>query len=143
MALLARRNLFRDEVRLNTCTMARTHPVCDRHTNLQMIPCAFDRPTARVLEHVCPVPGCGRHRDDRGYFELVDPRKPQSLLRVILSQREPWDLQLLANVELALLAQTVLRECARRAAGEGDPAAFVHKDFVVSWMTELGSTLKH
>jgi hypothetical protein len=144
MPLLARRNLFHDEVRLKVPMVAGTHPVCDRHTNLQMIPCSFERPTGRVLGHICPVPSCGRHHDDGGYFDMVDPRKPQSLLRVILSQRESWGLQLLANVELALLAQTVLTECARRrAAGDGDPAAFVHKDFVVSWMTELGSTLKH
>ena len=121
--------------------IARTHPVCDRHTNLQMIPCLFEKRTRRTLGHICPVPSCGRHHDDGGYFDMVDPRKPQSLLRVILSQRKP-DLQLLANVELTLLAQSVLAECARRAAHADDPASFVHKGFVVRWMTELNSTLK-
>jgi hypothetical protein len=66
MPLLARRNLFRDEVRLNTCTMARTHPVCDRHTNLQMIPCGV-LPTlimvkivARPSQRITP-PSAGPH----------------------------------------------------------------------------------
>jgi len=143
MPLLARRNLFRDEVWLKASMMARTHPVCDRHPNLQMIPCSFERPTGKVIGHICPVPTCGRHRDLSGYFDMIDPRKPQSLLRVILSQRESWGFQLLANVDLTLLAQAVLGECARRAAVEGDPVAFVHKGLVVRWMTELDSTLKH
>jgi hypothetical protein len=51
-------------------------PVCDRHTNLQMIPCSLKTTTAQAHGHayVCPVPGCGRHHDDRGYFDAVETR---------------------------------------------------------------------
>lgn len=38
-------------------------PACDRHSNLQMICCS-------ASDYVCPVPGCGRHCDDNGYFDI-------------------------------------------------------------------------
>ena len=44
-------------------------PVCDRHPNLQMIACSFQRAAGSASSYMCPVPGCGRHRDERGYFE--------------------------------------------------------------------------
>jgi hypothetical protein len=53
-----------------------THPVCDKHKSLQMIPCVVERPTGWVSGHVCPVPGCGRHRDEDGYFDIAEPRVP-------------------------------------------------------------------
>lgn len=44
-------------------------PVCDRHPNLQMIHCSLT--TAAFTDgYMCPVPGCGRHRDERGYFDV-------------------------------------------------------------------------
>jgi len=49
-----------------------TPPPCDRHKNLQMVPCAFERPTGMVLGHICPVPSCGRYHDNEGYFDVVD-----------------------------------------------------------------------
>jgi len=52
----------------------RTHPGCDRHPNLQMIPCSLKRTNGQSLGYVCPVPGCGRHRDDEGYFDVVGTR---------------------------------------------------------------------
>jgi hypothetical protein len=36
------------------------------------------RATGWVSAHVCPVPGCGRHRDEHGYFNLSESR-PSSL----------------------------------------------------------------
>ena len=48
------------------------HPVCDRHANLQMIPCSVNRTTRQAPGYVCPVPGCGRHYDDKGYFDVVE-----------------------------------------------------------------------
>jgi hypothetical protein len=54
--------------------MTRLHPACDRHTNLQMIPCSLKRTTGQSHAYVCPVPGCGRHHDDAGYFDVVETR---------------------------------------------------------------------
>jgi hypothetical protein len=51
--------------------MASLRPVCDRHTNLQMIQCSLKRTTGSSQGHICPVPGCGRHYDDEGYFDVV------------------------------------------------------------------------
>jgi len=48
---------------------ARSRPACDRHGNLQMIPCSLDRPTGTVSGHICPVPSCGRCHDGRRYFD--------------------------------------------------------------------------
>ena len=54
--------------------MTRTHPSCDRHPNLQMITCSIKRTTRQSHGYVCPVPGCGRHRDDEGYFDVVQAK---------------------------------------------------------------------
>jgi len=60
--------------------MARLRPICDRHTNLQMIPCSLKTTTgqahgdAHAYAYVCPVPGCARHHDDTGYFDPVETR---------------------------------------------------------------------
>jgi hypothetical protein len=54
--------------------MARTHPGCDRHPNLQMIPCFLKRTAGQSHGYICPVPGCGRHRDDEGYFDVVETK---------------------------------------------------------------------
>src|SRR6266481_414828 len=60
--------------------MTRLHPACDRHTNLQMIPCSLKTTTgqahgyAHAHAYVCPVPGCGRLDDDTGYFDAVETR---------------------------------------------------------------------
>ena len=51
--------------------MTRLRPACDRHTNLQMIPCSLKKMTEQAHAYVCPVPGCGRHHDDTGYFDAV------------------------------------------------------------------------
>jgi hypothetical protein len=40
-----------------------SRPVCDRHPNLQMIRCS-------TSGYECPVPGCDRHCDDNGYFDI-------------------------------------------------------------------------
>ena len=46
-------------------------PSCDRHKNLQMVPFFLEFTTGTVSGHVCPVPGCGRHHTEDGYFDLV------------------------------------------------------------------------
>ena len=52
--------------------MNRSLPHCDRHTNLQMVPCWLQRDKAVVPGHVCPVPGCGRYHADGVYLEGKD-----------------------------------------------------------------------
>jgi hypothetical protein len=47
-------------------------PPCDRHPNLQMVPLQLESRRGKAFVHVCPVPGCGRHHDGQGYFEVVD-----------------------------------------------------------------------
>ena len=54
--------------------MARLHPACDRHANLQMIACSLKTATGYADGYVCPVPGCGRLHDDTGYFDAVETR---------------------------------------------------------------------
>ena len=54
--------------------MATSRPVCGKHKNLQMIPCSLKRTTGQSQGYVCPVPGCGRHHDDEGYFDLVETK---------------------------------------------------------------------
>ena len=54
--------------------MARSRPACDKHPNLQMIPCSLKRTIGPSQGHVCPVPDCSRHHDDEGYFDVVNPR---------------------------------------------------------------------
>jgi hypothetical protein len=45
---------------------------CDKHKNLQMVPFRPESPTGETSVQVCPVPSCGRQRDDQGYFEVVE-----------------------------------------------------------------------
>lgn len=56
------------EVSLNG-TMTRSLPICDRHPNLQMVPCWLKRHRGITGGHVCPVPGCGRYHVDDVYVE--------------------------------------------------------------------------
>lgn len=49
-----------------------TPPLCDKHTNLLMVPLRAS--AGRTFVHLCPVPSCGRHHDDEGYFEVVNGR---------------------------------------------------------------------
>ena len=46
-------------------------PSCDKH-NLQMVPFRLESPTGQKFVQVCPVPSCGRHHDNQGYFEVVE-----------------------------------------------------------------------
>lgn len=48
--------------------MSQSHPICDRHTNLQMVPCGVERSQGILGGHVCPVPGCGRYHVDGAYL---------------------------------------------------------------------------
>jgi hypothetical protein len=48
---------------------ARSRPACDRHGNLQMIPCSLEKPAGTVSGHICPVPSCGRRHDGRRYYD--------------------------------------------------------------------------
>jgi hypothetical protein len=52
--------------------MNRSFPNCDRHTNLQMVPCWLQRENRVVAGHVCPVPGCGRYHAEGNYLEAKD-----------------------------------------------------------------------
>lgn len=54
--------------------MPRLSPHCDRHPNLQMVPCLLRRTMGMVAGHVCPVPGCGRHFVENSYLEEVEVR---------------------------------------------------------------------
>ena len=54
--------------------MASARPVCDRHPNLQMVPCPLQRTKTPFRGYVCPVPGCGRHHDDNGYFDAMEAK---------------------------------------------------------------------
>jgi hypothetical protein len=82
--------------------MAGSRPICDRHMNLQMILCSLKRPSGQSHGYVCPVPGCGRHFDDEGYFDVVEAKALQvsapknrrdaaraAVLRAIRDQRPP------------------------------------------------------
>jgi hypothetical protein len=48
--------------------MAKSRPMCDRHGNLQMIPCSLQTPAGKTYGYVCAVPGCGRYHGPQGYF---------------------------------------------------------------------------
>jgi hypothetical protein len=52
--------------------MSRSHPNCDRHTNLQMVACWVKRPQGVTSAHICPVPGCGRYYVDETYLAARD-----------------------------------------------------------------------
>jgi hypothetical protein len=54
--------------------MTRLRPACDRHPNLQMIPCSLKTTAGQAQGYVCPVPNCGRHYDDTRYFDAVETR---------------------------------------------------------------------
>jgi hypothetical protein len=54
--------------------MTRLRPVCDKHPNLQMIPCSLETTTEQAHGYVCPVPNCVRHCDDLGYFDADEAR---------------------------------------------------------------------
>jgi hypothetical protein len=52
--------------------MTGSQPTCDRHTNLQMVPCWLQRATGVAAGYVCPVPGCGRYHVDDVYLEASE-----------------------------------------------------------------------
>lgn len=52
--------------------MKPARPTCDRHTNLQMVPCWVKRRGAVVAAYACPVPGCDRYRTHEGYLNAAD-----------------------------------------------------------------------
>ena len=58
-------------------------PSCDRHKNLQMVPFFLEYPGGTVAGQVCPVPGCGRHHTEDGYFDLASekPARGEKTLR--------------------------------------------------------------
>jgi hypothetical protein len=49
-----------------------TNPSCDRHKSVQMIPFSLAYPGGKICGHVCPVPSCGRHHVEEGYFDVVE-----------------------------------------------------------------------
>ena len=49
-----------------------TNPSCDRHKNVQMIPFTLEYPGGKISGHVCPVPRCGRHHVEEGYFDVAE-----------------------------------------------------------------------
>ena len=52
--------------------MTRSHPHCDRHPNLQMVPCLLRRASGLIAGHACPVPGCGRLLGGDGFLGDTD-----------------------------------------------------------------------
>ena len=91
--------------------MNRSHPNCDRHTNLQMVPCWLQRENRVVTGHVCPVPGCGRYHAEGAYLgakdvELVLGPKASVLRKAIKT----------ANPEAPESAKPLNRQEAARAA---------------------------
>ena len=62
--------------------MIRSYPTCDRHTNLQMVPCWVQRAKAVAAGHVCPVPGCGRYHVDDAYRDATE-------IELVLGQKKP------------------------------------------------------
>ncbi len=52
--------------------MSRSYPTCDRHSNLQMVPCWMKYPKCIKSGYVCPVPGCGRCFVDESYLNAED-----------------------------------------------------------------------
>ncbi len=52
--------------------MNRSHLTCDRHTNLQMVPCWVKRARSIAAAHVCPVPGCSRYHVDGVFLEASE-----------------------------------------------------------------------
>ena len=65
-----------------------SHPACDRHPNLQMIPRSLTRPAGSTNGYMCPVPGCGRHRDEQGYFDVE--LRPRAEDDSVSCQTEPY-----------------------------------------------------
>ena len=60
--------------------MARAHPSCDRHPNLQMI--RLPSQGAFEFEYVCLVPGCGCRFGDGVYYDAPVQSKPTKLQAV-------------------------------------------------------------
>lgn len=52
--------------------MTHFQPRCDRHTNLQMVPCLLRKRTGMVAGHACPVPGCDRYLVGETYLSSTD-----------------------------------------------------------------------
>lgn len=52
--------------------MKSVRPTCDRHPNLQMVPCWLKRGREVVPGHACPVPGCDRRHTQEGYLNASD-----------------------------------------------------------------------
>ena len=73
--------------------MASSRPSCDKHPNLQMISCSLKRATGPSQSYVCPVPGCGRHLDDEGYFNVVETT-------VLIEESSPKNQQQLARAAI-------------------------------------------
>jgi hypothetical protein len=51
-----------------------TNPSCDRHKNVQMVPFSLEYPGGKISGHVCPVPRCGRHHVEEGYFDVEEDK---------------------------------------------------------------------
>jgi hypothetical protein len=56
----------------NSHLMNRSHPTCDRHPNLQMVPCWVQRAGSITAAHVCPVPVCSRYHVDGVFLEASE-----------------------------------------------------------------------
>lgn len=74
--------------------MSRSRPNCDRHPNLQMVPCWVKRPKGVTSGHICPVPGCGRYHVDEMYLaagevEMALGPKPVASAKGALTKAPP------------------------------------------------------
>ncbi len=86
--------------------MKKVHPSCDRHRNLQMVPCALKTSSGPMEGHICPVPGCGRGHDGLGYLDASDA-KMSARANLQTNRREAARTAILKAIE------------ERRAAGRG------------------------
>ena len=96
--------------------MKPARPTCDRHTNLQMVPCWVKRRGALVAAYACPVPGCSRFRTHEGYLnsadlEVVLDPSAGARKKAMASERRTKNSEISSNQE-----QPLNRQAAARAA---------------------------
>jgi len=78
--------------------MTKMRPVCDRHKNMQMVPCSRKTTTGKNESHICPVPGCGRRHNDQGYFDGIEA-KPSAQINSQTNRREAARAAILKAIE--------------------------------------------
>ena len=99
--------------------MKHPHPTCDRHTNLQMVPCWLRLGRAVVSGHSCPVPGCARYHTQEGYRNAADVEVvlgPKDGARKKAAASEPLSKKALLESAVSGEKRPLNRHAAARAA---------------------------